>query len=484
MRFLHDFFIFLKEVFFLQTQTPNKMAVMPVPKLLLHMGTPMILSMILQAVYNIVDSAFVANMKNTGSDAANALTLVFPAQMLMVAFGIGTGVGMNALVSKCLGQKNPEKAGKAAGNAFFLAGVMFILFVLFGLFGAKPYVQSQASAETTAVTLEMAVSYLRICCTCSFGIVIFSIAEKLLQATGNSLYSTIAQIAGAVINIILDPIMIYGWLGCPELGVKGAALATVIGQIVSAGLGLFFHFRKNQEIPNAAAYLKPDMQIIREIYQIGLPAIIAQALMSFMTYGLNLILVRISVPMQTAYGMYYKIQQFVLFAAFGLRDALTPVIAFNHGSGNKERIQEGIQCGLLYTAILMLTGTAAAELSAGAFAHLFGMAGDTAELFISAMRLISLSFVFAGANIAFQGIYQALDGGIESLVISLLRQLVLIFPPVLVFAHMAEQNPGRTWLVWSAFLIAELGTAIVGAVLLKRIYKKKVSALSHKLLPA
>ncbi len=466
----------------MKSQNQNKMAVMPVPKLLLNMGMPMILSMVLQAVYNIVDSAFVSNMKDTGTDAANALTLVFPAQMLMVAFGIGTGVGMNALVSKCLGQKNSEKAGKAAGNAFFLAGVMFLLFVLFGLFGVKPYVMSQISAETSAVTVEMAVSYLRICCICSFGIVLFSIAEKLLQAAGNSLYSTIAQIAGAVVNIILDPILIYGWLGCPELGVQGAALATVIGQVVSAGLGIFFHFRINKEIPNSVSCLKPDMQIIREIYQIGLPAIIAQALMSFMTYGLNLILVRISVPMQTAYGMYYKIQQFVLFAAFGLRDAITPIIAFNHGSGNKSRIRDGIKYGILDTGVIMLAGTLAAELSASAFAHLFSMSGNTEKLFLSAMHVISLSFVFAGANIAFQGIYQALDGGIESLVISLLRQFIIIFPFILLFVHLAQQNPERAWLVWGAFPITEAITAVIGWILLKRIYRKRTAELRYKLL--
>lgn len=467
----------------MNAKTPNKMAVMPVSKLLINMGTPMILSMILQAVYNIADSAFVANMKDTGADAANALTLVFPAQMLMVAFGIGTGVGMNALVSKSLGQKDSEKAGKAAGNAFFLAGVMSVIFIIFALIGVRPYVMSQASSETSALTLEMSVSYLKICCLCSSGIMIFSIAEKLLQAAGNSLYSTIAQIAGAVVNIILDPIMIYGLLGCPELGVKDAAFATVIGQIVSAGSGLFFHFRINKEIKNSLSYLRLDMKIIKEIYQIGFPAIIAQALMSFMTYGLNILLVKISVPMQTAYGMYYKIQQFVLFAAFGLRDAITPVIAFSHGAGNKSRIRDGIKFGLLYTGILMIAGTIAAECTAGTFAHIFSMTGETETLFINAMHVISLSFLFAGLNIAFQGIYQALDGGIESLVISLLRQLMIIFPLILLFIHIAEKNPDQKWLVWSAFPITEFLTAIIGAILLKRIYKNKISDLNNHILP-
>jgi len=456
---------------------------MPIPKLLLNMGVPMIFSMMLQAVYNIVDSAFVANMKDTGQDAANALTLVFPLQMLMIAFSIGTGVGMNALVSKSLGQHNPQKAGKAAGNAFFLAIVMYLIFVIFGLIGVKPYVLSQASAETSAQTLGMAVSYLRICCMLSLGSTCYAMAEKLLQAAGYSLYSTIAQIAGAVTNIILDPIMIYGLLGCPEMGVKGAAYATVIGQFVSAGVGLLFHFRINKEVRISLNDCKPDGQIIKEIYQIGLPAIIAQALTSVMTYGLNIILVRFSVPMQTAYGMYYKIQQFILFAAFGLRDAITPIISFNHGLGSRERIREGMKYGLLYTGIIMLAGTIGAECSAQWFAHLFSMTGETEKLFISAMRWISLSFVFAGANVAFQGIYQALDGGFESLIISLSRQLVMIFPFVLLFAHIAKQNPNQTWLVWTAFPITEGLTMIIGIILLKKLYQKKVSILTGKILP-
>ncbi len=464
-------------------QNKNKMEVMPVNRLLLTMGVPMMLSMVLQAVYNIVDSAFVANIPETGEEAANALTLVFPMQMLMVAFGIGTGVGMNALVSRSLGQKDYEKAGKTAGNAFFLAGVMYLCFLLFGIFGVKFYVLSQASAETSTLTLNMAVSYLKICCICSMGILCFSIVEKLLQATGNSLYSTIAQISGAIVNIILDPIMIYGFFGCPELGVRGAAYATVIGQLVSAGTGLFFHFRKNKEIPNALNYVKPEISLIKEIYQIGLPAIIAQALMSLMTYGLNILLVRISVPMQTAYGMYYKIQQFVLFMAFGLRDAITPVLAFNHGSVNRERIRNTVFFGLLYTGIIMLSGTILAECSAGTFAHLFGMTGETEKAFLSAMHVISFSFLFAGINIALQGIAQALNGGKESLIISLLRQLVLIFPLILLMIHFSGQNPEKIWLIWSAFIITEMLTAFVGIFLLRKLYQKKVSVLPLKMFP-
>ena len=465
-------------------QTTNKMATVPVPKLMLGMGTPMILSMMLQAVYNIVDSAFVSNMASGADEAMDALTLVFPMQMLMVAVGIGTGVGMNALTAKCLGQKNYEKAGKTAGNAFFLAGIIYLVFLLFGLFLTPVYVGSQASGGTSALTSEMAVSYLRICCTMSFGIVLFSITEKLLQATGRSLFSTIAQIAGAVTNMILDPILIYGWLGCPEMGVRGAAWATVIGQIVSAALGMLFHFRLNTEIPSGMRYLKPDAHVIRGIYAIGLPAIIAQALMSVMTYGLNILLVRISVPMRTAYGMYYKIQQFVLFAAFGLRDAITPIIAFAHGAGNRSRIRDGIRYGLLFTGIIMAAGLLLVEVLAVPFAGIFKVSGATQTLFVSAMHVVSLSFVCAGINIAFQGIYQALDGGIESLLISLSRQLVAVFPLVLLFASFAGRNPGLTWTVWLAFPLAELLTMLLGIVLLRRLCGKKLHAVHPSPAPA
>ena len=451
------------------------MAVVPVPKLMLGMGTPMILSMMLQAVYNIVDSAFVSNMKNGADEAMNALTLVFPMQMLMVAVGIGTGVGMNALIARCLGQNNKEKASRTAGNAFFLAGVIYLVFLLFGCFGVTPYVSSQAAAETGHITIDMAVDYLRICCVLSFGIVFFSIAEKLLQATGRSLYSTIAQIAGAVTNMILDPIMIYGLLGCPKMAVQGAAYATVIGQIVSCVLAITFHFCKNQEIENGLRFCKPDISIIKEIYVIGLPAIIAQALMSLMTYGLNVILVRISTSMQTAYGLYYKIQQFILFAAFGLRDAITPIVAFSNGLGNKNRIREGIKYGIVFTEFIMFAGLLLIEVFAVPFSGIFGVDGDTLKLFISAMRIISISFIFAGANIAFQGIYQALDGGMESLVISLCRQLILVFPPVLLFTHMAIRNTDAAWFVWTAFPIAECLTMLIGIILLKRLYRNKIS---------
>lgn len=449
----------------------NKMAVMPINRLMINMGVPMIISMMLQAVYNIVDSAFIANMKESGELALNALTLAFPVQMLMVAVGIGTGVGVNALLAKSLGQGDVEKASRTAGNGVFLMAVIYVIFLLFGLFGTAGYVASQTKNPIIA---QMATEYLQICCCLSFGSLYFSLYEKVLQATGRSMYSTIAQITGAVINIILDPIMIYGWLGCPELGVRGAAYATVIGQIASALCGLLLHLKADEEIKNGISYMKPSGKMIKGIYAIGFAAIIAQALMSAMTYLLNIILVRIGENVVTAYGLYYKIQQFILFAAFGLRDAITPIVSFNHGMKNQKRVKEGIRCGLLYTLIIMLLGFVGIEAFADSLAGVFGLAGETKALCISAMRIISASYVFAGANIAFQGIFQALDSGMESLIISLCRQFLFVIPAVYVFSNIVISGACGTWLVWFSFLIAEVLSVLVSVVFMKKVNKNKV----------
>lgn len=455
----------------MEEKKTNAMAEMPIKKLMLSMGIPMIISMVLQAVYNIVDSAFVSNMPAGGEDALNALTLAFPMQILMVAVGIGTGVGANVLVAKSLGANDSERADKAAGNAAFLALVIYILFLLFGIFGTELYIGSQT---TNPVIAQIGTDYLRICCVFSFGMSFFAVYEKLLQATGHSICSTIAQISGAVTNIVLDPIMIYGWLGCPEMGVKGAAYATVIGQIVSFAVAVVFHLKVNKVISNKLCYFKPSAQIIGQIYSIGLPAIISQALISVMTYGLNLILGGISEAMVTAYGLYYKIQQFLLFAAFGMRDAIMPITAFSFGMGDKKRIRDCVKYGQLYTFVIMLAGFAALEIFAVPFANIFGLSGETQSLCVSAMHIISICFVFAGVNIAFQGVFQALGGGVESLIVSVCRQLLFVFPFAWIFAGMVKANPELNRIMWTVFPIAEILTAIVASVLFKRIYRKKV----------
>lgn len=450
----------------------DKMRSMPVKKLILSMGIPMVLSMMLQAVYNIVDSAFVSNIQDTGELALNALTLAFPLQLLIVAIGIGTGVGCNALLSKSLGQGNIEKASKVAGNGMFLALIIYIIFLIFGIFGTDLYISSQTK---NPIISKMAIDYLKVCCIASFGIIFFSIFEKLLQGTGHSMYSTIAQIVGAVINVILDPIMIYGYFGCPKLEVKGAAYATVIGQIASFILALIFHFKVNTNISNGLKYIKPSAIIIKQIYAIGLPAIISQALLSIMTYALNIILVSVDEALVTAYGLYYKIQQFILFAGFGLRDAITPIISFSHGMEDKKRINDGIKFGMVYTIAIMSFGLILVEILAIPFSNVFGLSGVTQQYCISAMRIVSISFIFAGMNITYQGIFQALNGGIQSLIVSVCRQFIFVIPIAWIFSLIAKHSLDLSWLIWTTFIIAETISVIIAHILMKRLYNKEVN---------
>lgn len=400
-------------------QEVNKMAVMPVNKLMLNMGIPMILSMALQAVYNIVDTVFVSKMQPmtingmtaTGDHGLQALGLVFPAQMMMIAIAIGTGVGVNALLAKCMGQNDGEKVARVAGNGVFLGAIIYIFYILFGIFGVRAYIDLQNCSEQ--VTAEMAISYLQICSIVSFGVVFFSLFEKLLQATGRSMYSTVAQVTGAVVNIILDPVLIYGLGPFEPMGIEGAAWATVVGQIASALLGLIFHLKKNREIAHGWKYKKPNLMIIKQVYAIGLPAIIAQALMSLMSLAMNVLLIQVNDDIMTAYTTFYKIQQFVLFCAFGLRDAITPIVAFNHGLRNQKRVNDGIKYGMQYTIMIMAVGMLCVILFANPISHMFTIENESIRKYlVEAMHFVSLSFIFAGINIACQGIFQALDSGL------------------------------------------------------------------------
>lgn len=467
----------------MELQKENRMASQPVNKLMISIGLPIVLSMMLQAVYNIVDSAYLSNMKEAGEEALTALGLAFPIQLLMVAVAIGTGVGTNALLSKSLGESNHEKVNKVAGNAIFMGILICIVFLIFGLFGVPGYVYSQnASGNIDPIVMAMTIDYLQICCVISLGIVFFSIYEKMLQATGRSLYSTIAQIVGAVVNIVLDPIMIYGWLGCPELGVSGAACATIIGQIVSAILVFVFHMRLNVEIDKSIKYIRPQIDIILEIYKIGLPAIISQALLTVMTYGLNIILVQIQNVGQnavTVYGLYCKIQQLVIFAAVGMRDAITPIVSFNFGRRNKQRIRDGIRYGMIYTFGLMVLGLVIIELGADILTDFFSLSNTTYQICIDCMRIVSLGFIFAGLCIAFQGVFQAIGCGIESLMISLGRQVVFILPIAWILVKII--NTGKhSSLVWWTFIIGEGITLILTLWMYKRAYRKKIENLEEQ----
>lgn len=455
----------------------NVMGTADIKKLTLTMGLPMIISMALQALYNIVDSYFVSCMPPTAetpnlSDmAVNALTLAFPVQMLMVAVGVGTGVGINAILSRSLGEGNRQKAANIAGNSIFLGLCMFILYFLFGIFGVEAYIKSQTSDP---IIIEMGVEYLRICTIGSLGISMYMTYEKLLQATGKTMQSTIAQISGAVTNIILDPIMIFGWCGCPKLGIAGAAYATIIGQFVSFILDAVFHHKYNSsEFSTSLKYVKPNAKIIGQIYRVGVPAIIMQALMSFMTYGVNVIFAIVSTEAVTAYGIYYKIQQFVFFAAFGMNNAMIPIIAFNYGMRSKKRIKDGIKYGMIYTLVIMLIGGLLLQIFAEPILSVFTLSDKTRELSILAIRIVTLGYLFVGANIAFQGIFQALGNGVSSLVLSIVRLIAVPLP--LAFALTFSAN--SEVLIWLSFPVGELCAFIISVLLMKRISKRKITPL-------
>lgn len=454
----------------------NKMGFVPVPKLMISMGIPVILSMVLQACYNIVDSMFVARIPDTaeisgmGEYAVNALTLAFPVQMLIVAFGIGTGVGVNALLANYLGQQDYEKSSRTAGNGVFLGIVIYLVFLLFAFVGIEPYLKTQTSDP---IILGMGYTYLSICTFLSFGIVMFSIYEKLLQSTGRTLMSTIAQISGAAVNIIFDPILIFGYFGLPEMGIAGAAYATVLGQVVSFVMAALFHYGMNREIGFGLQYMKPDLGIIKKIYVVGLPAIIMQALMSFMTYGVNIIFGHVSTAAVTAYGIFYKIQQFIFFAGFGLRDAITPIVSFNYGRGNRQRVKDGIRYGLIDTTVIMAAGFIGLQVFAEPLTGLFGLSNETAALCVLAIRLISPGFFFAGVNIALQGVFQALGCGLSSLIVSLLRLCVIVFP----LAGWLSTLENAAQLIWLAFPVAEAVACVFAIGLMIRADRMRVAVI-------
>lgn len=455
----------------------NKMGVEPIKSLMLKMGLPMIVSMALQAFYNIVDSYFVSCMRDTaeiqnmGDYGVNALTLAFPVQMLMVAIGVGTGVGLNALLSKSLGEKKRDEASKIAGNSIFLGLCTFAVFLIFGIFGVNAYMRSQTSDP---IIYKMGGTYLRICTILSIGITMYTTYEKLLQATGRTMLSTVAQIAGALTNIILDPIMIFGLLGCPEMRIAGAAYATVIGQCVSFVLDAVFHYAFNKrDLDTSFKFIKPNLKIIKKIYQVGIPAIVMQALMSVMTYGVNIIFGTISTAAVTAYGVYYKIQQFVFFAAFGMNNAMIPIIGFNFGMRDKQRVNDGIKYGILYTLIIMLIGGAGLQLFAKQICSCFAVSPQTQSLCILAIRIITCGYLFVGANIACQGIFQALGHGIASLILSLLRLIVIALPLAWLFTFSYNSQQ----IVWTVFPMAEAAAFIYSMLFLKHIKRKDLTLL-------
>ncbi len=444
----------------------NKMGVMPVNKLLLNMSLPMMVSMLVQAFYNIVDSIFVAKLNE---NALTAVSLAFPVQTLLVAVGAGTGVGVNALLSKSLGEKNQENANKTAMNGIFLAVLSFLLFVVIGLFAVKPFYLSQVKDANSEI-YSMGVSYLSIVCICSFGVYAQFIFEKLLQSTGMTFYSMLSQMAGAITNIILDPILIFGMFGLPKMGVAGAAIATVIGQCVGATLAIIFNIKKNHEIQLSLKGFKPDMQIIGKIYKVGVPSIIMQSIGSIMTYGMNLILIQFTATATTVFGVYFKLQSFFFMPVIGLNNGMVPIIAYNFGAGKRTRMVKTIKYAMCYAFVLMFLGFVAFMLIPGQLLGLFEASEQMLAIGIPALRIIGIHFLAAWFCIIAGSVFQAVGNGVYSLIVSVARQLVILLPAAYIFSKI-----GGLDLVWWSFPVAELMSLTVSSIFLVVTWKNLIS---------
>lgn len=447
-------------------QQENKMGVMPVNKLLLNMSVPMMISMLVQALYNIVDSIFVARVSE---DALTAVSLAFPIQTLLIAVGAGTGVGVNALLSKTLGEKNYETANKTAVNAIFLAFMSFLLFVVIGLTVVKPFYLSQVKTTESDI-YTMGVQYLSIVCICSFGVYAQFVFEKLLQSTGMTFYSMLAQLAGAVTNIILDPILIFGMFGLPKMGVAGAAIATIIGQCVGACVGIFFNFTRNKELTISFKGFRPDGQIIGRIYKVGVPSIIMQAIGSVMTYSMNLILIQFTSTATAVFGVYFKLQSFFFMPVIGLNNGMVPIIAYNYGAGKRTRIVKTIKYSMCYAFLLMFLGFLTFELIPGVLLGMFDASDEMLAIGIRALRTIGVHFLIAWYCIIAGSVFQAVGNGVYSLVVSVARQLVILIPAAYILAQIGGLN-----FVWWSFPLAELMSLCVSTVFLVITWKKVIS---------
>ncbi len=446
----------------------NKMGVMPVNKLLMNMSLPMMISMLVQALYNVVDSIFVSRIDE---NALTAVSMAFPIQSLMIALGAGTGVGVNALLSRSLGEKDYDRVNKAAGNGIFLAGINYLVFLLVGILVTTPFYLSQTK---DAQILSYGQQYLTIICCCSFGMYGQFIFERLLQSTGRTFYTMITQSIGAIINIILDPIFIFGYLGVPKMGVAGAAIATVIGQIVAGTIALVINIKKNDEIQLKLKGFRPDGKIIARIYEVGIPSIIMQAIGSVMTYGMNRILIAFSSTAVAVFGVYFKLQSFIFMPVFGLNNGMVPIIAYNYGAGKKDRLIKTLKLSIIYAVGLMLLGVIIFQLFPAPLFALFDASETMLAIGIPALRIISLSFIFAGFCIVCGSLFQALGNGVYSMVVSIARQLLVLLP----VAYLLSLS-GKVEAVWWAFPIAEIVSLSLTVFFMFRINRKVISRIGE-----
>lgn len=447
-------------------QKENKMGYMPVPRLLFTMSMPMVISMLVQALYNVVDSVFVARISE---NALTAVSMAFPVQNLMIAVSVGTGVGINALLSRSLGEKQFRQADRAARNGLFLGLVTYLAFAVFGLAGSRLFFTSQTSDPEL---IAYGTQYVFTVTVFSFGICLAVVGERLLQSTGRTIYNMITQGLGAIINIILDPILIFGLWGFPRMEVLGAAVATVAGQICGMALSLFFNVRKNQELNLNMKGFRPDWATIRKIYEVGLPSIIMQSIGSVMVFGVNKILMMFTSTAVSVFGVYFKLQSFIFMPVFGLNNGMVPIIAYNYGARRKKRITETVKLSIGAAVAVMLAGLAVFQLRAEALLEIFDASPDMLSIGVPALRTISLSFLFAGYCIVVGSVFQALGNGVYSLAVSVARQILVILPVAYVFARLWGLNA-----VWWSIPIAEIVSVVMSTVLLRRIYRLRLAPL-------
>ena len=438
----------------------NKMGVMPVNKLLISMSLPMMVSMLVQALYNIVDSIFVARISE---NALTAVSLAFPMQTLMIALGGGTGVGVNALLSRALGEKDYKRVNQAASNGVFLALISYIIFLIVGIFVVKPFYYSQTK-DTEIVAFG--IQYLTIVCICSMGMYTQFIFERLLQSTGKTMLSMITQMTGAVINIILDPILIFGLLGFPKMGVAGAAIATVIGQIAAGILAIILNQKYNHEVRLNFRRFRPSAGIIKKIYIVGIPSIIMQSIGSIMVYGMNRILIAFSSTATAVFGAYYKLQSFIFMPIFGLNNGLVPIIAYNYGAGKKDRLTKSIKLAIIYAVGIMAVGVLIFQMIPDKLFLLFDASEHMLSMGVPALRIISLSFILAGFCIVGSSAFQALGKAFYSMITSICRQLLVLLPVAFLLSKLGNVN-----YVWWAFPIAELMSLTLTTVFLIHVNK-------------
>ena len=447
----------------------NKMGTMPIARLLYCMALPMILSMLVQALYNVVDSIYVSRISES---AVTALGLAFPVQNMQIGFATGIGVGMNALLSKSLGEGNQERVNHAAGNGILLTAIATVIFVLFGILGSHPYYAMQSDV---AETVEGGAAYTTICCVFTLGIFVEILGEKLLQASGRTIYTLYTQGTGAIVNIILDPILIFGWFGLPKMGIAGAAVATVIGQWIAAAMAIFFNIKCNPDVHFAAKYIKPKKDVIVPILTVGIPSIVMMAIGSVMNFGMNQIFQSFKTYGETAtgvFGIYFKLQSFFFMPVFGMNNATISIVAYNYGARNPKRITSTLKWSAASVMIIMLLGVLVFQTIPHLLLGIFNPSDDFLAIGISALRIVSLIFPLAAIGIALSASFQALGNGIYSTITSLSRQLIVLLPVAFLLSL-----SGNVHLVWWAFPIAEVVSLAVTLILFNRIYKQKIRPL-------